>query len=247
MGLEIYGASDVGCVRRLNEDCFCIYGFAQNQEPGFCILADGMGGHNAGEVASQCAVRFVAEDLQKLLEEREDPEIPQTLIAAIDRANEKIYSMACDNPNQRGMGTTVVVACLKDREAYIANVGDSRAYASRGDELIQITRDHSVVAEMVANGTITKEEARNHPQKNIITRALGTEQSVNVDIFEYDYSPGDTLLLCSDGLSGMVTDAEIKTILDEEPTAEQAVRCLIDTAREQGGLDNITVICIRFL
>ena len=244
--VEVFGLSDVGCIRELNEDCYCICGFGDNSERGFCILADGMGGHNAGEVASQNAVKLIAEEMNRLLESGEK-EIPGQLSRAVSAANTGIYTMASENPIHRGMGTTVVTAFIDDGTAYVANVGDSRAYAVRDDEIVQITTDHSVVSELVMRGTITKEEARLHPQKNIITRAVGTDKSVRTDIFEYNYSPGDVMIICSDGLSTMLDDNRILEIIKSKKTSEDTVNSLIAAAKDEGGLDNITVICIRFI
>lgn len=242
--IDTFGLSDVGCVRELNEDCFCIHGFKDSNH-GFCVLADGMGGHNAGEVASQHAVKYVADEMQKLLSE-EDAGVPGRINEAICNANKKIYKMSCENDIHRGMGTTIVVTFVVDGAAYIANVGDSRAYAVRGNEIVQVTKDHSVVAELLMSGMITPEEARIHPQKNIITRAVGTDKSVVADVFEYDFAEGDVLIMCSDGLSTMLKDKEIYDIVNKEDNSENTVRRLIDTAKENGGIDNITVICIRF-
>lgn len=244
--VEVFGLSDVGCIRELNEDCYCICGFGDNSERGFCILADGMGGHNAGEVASQNAVKLIAEEMNRLLESGEK-EIPGQLSRAVSAANTGVYTMASENPIHRGMGTTVVTAFIDDGTAYVANVGDSRAYAVRDDEIVQITTDHSVVSELVMRGTITKEEARLHPQKNIITRAVGTDKSVRTDIFEYNYSPGDVMIMCSDGLSTMLDDNRILEIIKSKKTSEDTVNSLIAAAKDEGGLDNITVICIRFI
>lgn len=244
--IEVFGLSDVGCIRELNEDCYCICGFGDNSERGFCILADGMGGHNAGEVASQNAVKLIAEEMNRLLESGEK-EIPGQLSRAVSAANTGVYTMASENPIHRGMGTTVVTAFIDDGTAYVANVGDSRAYAVRDDEIVQITTDHSVVSELVMRGTITKEEARLHPQKNIITRAVGTDKSVRTDIFEYNYSPGDVMIICSDGLSTMLDDNRILEIIKSKKTSEDTVNSLIAAAKDEGGLDNITVICIRFI
>ena len=244
--VEVFGLSDVGCIRELNEDCYCICGFGDNSERGFCILADGMGGHNAGEVASQNAVKLIAEEMNRLLESGEK-EIPGQLSRAVSAANTGVYTMASENPIPRGMGTTVVTAFIDDGTAYVANVGDSRAYAVRDDEIVQITTDHSVVSELVMRGTITKEEARLHPQKNIITRAVGTDKSVRTDIFEYNYSPGDVMIICSDGLSTMLDDNRILEIIKSKKTSEDTVNSLIAAAKDEGGLDNITVICIRFI
>ena len=244
--VEVFGLSDVGCIRELNEDCYCICGFGDNSERGFCILADGMGGHNAGEVASQNAVKLIAEEMNRLLESGEK-ERPGQLSRAVSAANTGVYTMASENPIHRGMGTTVVTAFIDDGTAYVANVGDSRAYAVRDDEIVQITTDHSVVSELVMRGTITKEEARLHPQKNIITRAVGTDKSVRTDIFEYNYSPGDVMIICSDGLSTMLDDNRILEIIKSKKTSEDTVNSLIAAAKDEGGLDNITVICIRFI
>lgn len=244
--VETFGLSDVGCIRELNEDCFCIHGFDRIEDKGFCILADGMGGHNAGEVASQNAVRFIDERMSNALESDSDDKIPSALIDAIGKANERVYRMSVDSTAHSGMGTTVVVSYIDGGIAYIANVGDSRAYVVNGDGIRQLTCDHSVVEELVKSGTITREEARVHPQRNIITRAVGTEPTVATDIFEYEYSTGDVLILCSDGLYSMIDDEEIRNIVIEEETSENTVCKLVDAAKESGGLDNITVICIRF-
>ncbi len=244
MVLDVYGASDKGQVRDLNEDSFCLHGFEDGQPLGFCVLSDGMGGHNAGEVASQRTVQFVAEELLK------DPELheaPKMLSRAVELANRRICEMAVLNQGQRGMGATLVAAAVCPEAVYIANVGDSRAYVMRDKELVQITKDHSVVEEMVANGTITPEEARNHPQRNIITRAIGADPHTEADIFEYEYFAGDVLILCSDGLSSMLTDTEIQEILSKSTTAKNMVTELIDSANRRGGRDNITVIGIRFI
>ncbi len=246
MVLDVYGASDIGRVRSLNEDSFCIYGLETGQADGFCVLSDGMGGHNAGEVASQKTVQFVAETLMEAETDAKNEAAPAKIGRAVHRANQKIYQMAGENQTQKGMGATLVLAVIEKDEAYIANVGDSRAYAVRNHEIMQITKDHSVVEEMVANGCLTREEAKNHPQRNMITRAIGTDPAVEADVFEYDFLPGDCLLLCSDGLSGMLEDTEILSILEQDTSAKQTVTALIDAANERGGRDNITAICIRF-
>ncbi len=247
MVLDIYGASDVGCVRELNEDSFCTYGFEDGNMDGFCLISDGMGGHNAGEVASQKTIQFVAEGLIGKMQATDEEITPKELSRIIADANEKIYTMALKNPNQSGMGATLVGLYLGQDKAYVFNVGDSRTYACRGDELRQISRDHSVVEEMVLAGTLTREEARLHPQRNIITRAIGTDPSVETDLFEFDYLPGDCVLLCSDGLSGMIEEDEIRDILKQDVNAEAMVSALIERAKDCGGNDNITAICIRFL
>lgn len=244
--MDVYGASDVGRVRTLNEDSFCIFGMDEQQIPGLCVLSDGMGGHNAGEVASQKTVQFIVEALRDKLDLSRDA-VPVEMKRAVEYANGKVFKMASDNQSQHGMGATLVLAVILDSVAYLANVGDSRAYAYRNGELIQITKDHSMVEEMVMNGVITLEEAKVHPQRNMITRAVGTDPSVEPDLFEYDYLPGDILLLCSDGLSGMIEDDQMITILEENRSAKEKVSALIDAANQNGGRDNITAICIQFM
>ena len=242
---EVFGLSDVGCLRELNEDSFCVHGFENGTEKGFCIIADGMGGHNAGEVASQNAVKFIAEDLMISLDEA-STDIPGKLREAVEKANGKVYEMSKANIVQSGMGTTVVLCYIDNSTAYIANVGDSRAYAIRNDEIVRITVDHSVVEEMVLRGSITREEARNHPRKNIITRAVGTDFEVMTDIFEYSYSKGDMMILCSDGLCNMIYDDEILSMCKTGKNAEDICKGLVKAAKDNGGLDNITVVCICF-
>lgn len=242
--LDIHGVSDIGCVRELNEDSFCVYGFEKMQTPGFCLLSDGMGGHNAGEVASQKTIQFVAEEL---IDSMDNIKLPKALNDAVKTANKKVYDIAMENQNQRGMGATLVAAFICEDIVYIANVGDSRAYAIRDDEIVKITKDHSVVEEMVANGSLTEEEARVHPQRNIITRAVGTDPKVKTDIFEYDCLPGDWMIICSDGLSGMLEDDEIKEITENANNATDAAESLVKKAKEYGAYDNVTVICIRFI
>lgn len=244
--IETYGLSDVGCIRELNEDCFCVHGF-EGGDRGYCILADGMGGHNAGEVASQNTVRIVAEELKKVTDDSSEKGIPARLNAAIAEANDRVHKMSVESSAHSGMGTTVVAAFIADGTAYVANVGDSRAYVYSSSGLKQLTTDHSVVEELVRTGTITRAEARKHPQKNIITRAVGTDSTVAADLFEYEYSAGDKLILCSDGLCAMVDDDEICRIVGREKTPEKTVNKLINAAKKNGGLDNITVICIRFV
>ncbi len=245
--IETFGASDVGCARELNEDCFCICVPDESREKGFFLIADGMGGHNAGEVASQRAATYIAEKLQKKIGKLSADETPAILRNAIKDANDSIYKKSLQSSAHSGMGTTVVAAIVNNGGICIANVGDSRAYLVHNGSLEQLTVDHSVVAELVMSGTITKEEARSHPQKNIITRAVGTDAGVVTDIFTSVYSKGDVLLLCSDGLCSMLRDDEIFEIINSCENSEDTVCKLIDAAKNSGGLDNITVICIRFI
>ena len=208
--------------------------------PNLFAVADGMGGHNAGDYASSHAVRILVDEI------REDTDYnPVKVIRhAIETANTEIIEQAQKDEKLRGMGTTMVVATIVGQYAYVANVGDSRLYVV-DKQLRQITRDHSLVQEMVRMGEITAEEARNHPDKNIITRAVGVVPELSVDFFEVELKPGDTVLMCSDGLTNMIEDEEIKKIvLGQRDIVEKAEK-LIDTANENGGKDNITVVLIE--
>ena len=199
--MRIYSATDVGQKRKMNQDyVFASEGPVGNL-PNLFTVADGMGGHNAGDYASSHAVRILVDEI------REDADYnPVKVIRhAIETANTEIRNRAQEDENLRGMGTTMVVATIVDQYAYVANVGDSRLYVIQ-DGIHQITRDHSLVQEMVKMGEISEEEARNHPDKNIITRALGAEKTVDVDFFDLKLEKGCTILMCSDGLSNMVED-----------------------------------------
>jgi protein phosphatase len=203
-----------------------------------------MGGHAAGEIASRLAV----ETLYQRYYEADGVALPPAirLEHAVGAANLSVYEQAVSNHAQSGMGTTLVAAVLHDSRVLIANVGDSRAYLIRDGEAIQITHDHSWVAEQVKLGTITPDQAQNHAYRNLVTRCLGHRPGTQVDMFEHRLRAGDTLLLCSDGLSGQVSDAKIAAVLtDQEP--ERGARALIDLANQQGGPDNITVVLAHIL
>ncbi len=204
------------------------------------IVADGMGGHAAGEVASEIAVSTVC-NMYYL-----DPgeEVAPALMRAVQGANAIIYQRASENTSQQGMGTTCVAAVLQGATVYIANVGDSRAYLVRRGQVRQVSQDHSWVAEQVRAGLLTSEQASTHAMRNMITRSLGFYPVVNVDIFVEPVIEGDTLVLCSDGLSGMVSDSEILQVVEQFAPQESVYR-LIEHANAQGGVDNITVLIAR--
>ena len=208
--------------------------------PNLFAVADGMGGHNAGDYASSHAVRILVDEI------REDTDYnPVKVIRhAIETANTEIIEQAQKDEKLRGMGTTMVVATIVGQYAYIANVGDSRLYVV-DKQLRQITRDHSLVQEMVRMGEITAEEARNHPDKNVITRALGATKDVAVDFFDVHLEPGDRLLLCSDGLTNMVLDEDIEDIIVSEELLETAGKRLVEAANENGGKDNIGIVLVE--
>lgn len=245
MKIKTYGISDVGKIRELNEDSFGIY------NPGveygcFAVLADGMGGHNAGEVASSMAVDLIASELEKSAAERSRDVIVYNIVSAIDYANKKIFDLSVSDLSKSGMGSTLVAAYVNGEDVYFANIGDSRAYVIGEDNIKQVTVDHSLVQEMVDKGMITKEEAKHHPEKNLITRALGTEKFVEADIFEYSVKQGDIVLLCSDGLVEYIDEKDIRDIVRNAGNIEEAAKKLVSAANDGGGHDNITVVILEF-
>ena len=246
MVTEIYEQTDIGMRRELNEDSCRVCGFEDGGDSGFCILADGMGGHNAGEVASGMAVDIISGELNKLPKDSDIDTVTANIAKAIDFANAKIYEMSLKNPEQAGMGTTTVIVYSCGGRICIANIGDSRAYLVNKKEICRMTIDHSVVEQLIRSGSITREDAKVHPDKNIITRALGTEEYVDADFFDYDAEDGDVILLCSDGLTEMVSEEEIQAVVNSAESMKQAVENLISRANENGGVDNITVIAVRF-
>lgn len=239
--MNTFSITDTGRVRNNNQDCvFCeenaIGGF-----PNLFIVADGMGGHKAGDTASRMCVEEVVKEILHT-----DKKTPVSVFEqAVMAANMAVYERAVQDEALAGMGTTMVGAVVEDSTAYIVNIGDSRLYHMR-DSLRQITVDHSLVEEMVQSGEIQKEEMRTHPNKNIITRALGTAATVQPDCFEIEVKEGDVLLLCSDGLSNMLEDDRIEHIVKENiEDMEAAGQSLVRQANEAGGRDNISVILVR--
>lgn len=249
MKINVFGASDIGKLRELNEDSFGISGFEENEPFGFCIVADGMGGHQAGEVASQNAVQLLGDCFEKEFSDINSFDkdgFSDIINGAFDYANFEIYKMSVENFGQHGMGTTTVAAFVCEEDVWVANVGDSRAYIVRDNEIFQITKDHSIVAEMLERGSITPDEARIHPNRNVITRAMGTEKFVETDIFKLQIKENDRLILCSDGLSGMISDFEIAETVNNAESSEECVNLLVEKANENGGRDNITAIVVYF-
>ena len=244
------GGSDVGRERAHNEDAILVDG-----ERKLVVLADGMGGYQAGEVASQLAVDVVRDDSSQLdISEadlgRVDPDTGisvamRQLRGAIEKANNRICSVARGREELNGMGTTIVAARFYDGRVGIAHVGDSRCYRLRERVLEQLTRDHSYVQDQLEKGLISEEDAKNSPQKNLITRALGIDAIAEADVKEYRTRPGDLYLLCSDGLSDLVDDEAIQTVLATEKAPGDHIKFLIDKANTNGGRDNISVIIVR--
>ena len=240
--INAFGKTDVGLMRTINQDSIFVSTQPIGKLPNLFIVADGMGGHKAGDVASREAIeRFVK---YACTTHMSDP--ANILDAGIISVNKDIFDMANSNRDYSGMGTTFVAASLVENHVYIANVGDSRLYLI-GRDIRQITRDHSLVEDMVRMGVLEREEARTHYKKNVITKAIGVadDKTSTPDIFEIEVENGDKLLLCSDGLTNMVEDYEIKKIVKDNDSIEDAVRELIRQANENGGKDNISAILIE--
>lgn len=238
--LKAWGMKDVGRCRDVNQDHIYVSEEPVGNLPNLFLVADGMGGHKAGDLASEYTVLQVCEAAEKCMRD-----IPlQILKSAFQYANQKLIEKSWESPAYSGMGTTLVAVTVKDGTAYVANVGDSRLYKI-GDQIEQITEDHSLVEEMVRMGEISKEEARNHPEKNIITRAIGVTETVEPDYFDTKLEKGECLLLCSDGLSNMVSDSQIKDILDHRQDLRSGAEELVRTANLNGGKDNIAVVLIE--
>ena len=241
--VESAAQTDIGRVRKSNEDnllAFVPDDHETLQDKGaLFVVADGMGGHEFGEVASQIAVDTVRSVYYHV--ERDD--LAWLLKHAVERANAEVYQRSQQMEN-KNMGTTCLAAVLRERTAYIANVGDGRAYLIRDGQIRQVTRDHSWVAEQVLAGAMTEEEARTHEKRNIITRCVGTQSEVEVDIFEEAVQEGDMLLLCTDGLSSLLQPEEMLQII-EQHGPQECVPHLIELANERGGFDNITAIVVR--
>lgn len=239
--MKFYAITDIGRKRELNEDYIYTSGQPIGALPNLFIVADGMGGHKAGDYASMHTVDRFVEVIRELGEEHG---VQDAINEAVTAANAYIYQRSRENSNLSGMGTTLVLATCISNEAIVANIGDSRLYLVN-DAMTQITRDHSLVEEMVTLGGIDREMARNHPDKNIITRAVGVKEKVAADFFEVDLTKGDKLLLCSDGLTNMLRDEEIYQIIQDNKELEQAAKALVDAANENGGRDNIAVVLVE--
>lgn len=230
--------TDTGLVRALNEDSLCL-----SPEKGFFAVADGMGGHRAGEVASSMALQVLQRELDQRLNRGEKPE--EALVDSIKAANTSIYEKSAQNPEWAGMGTTIT-ACLKlEQEIIIGQVGDSRAYLLQGKGINKLTVDHSLVQEMVKSGGITEEQAFVHPQRNVLTRALGTGPFLEVDLYRIKVNQGDLLLLCTDGLTGYLRQDELFDVVNNAPDLDTAVDRLLKKAIQSGGADNITIILVE--
>ena len=233
--MKAYVRTDIGKTRALNQDAYYL------PKPGerFAAVADGMGGHRAGEVASAIAVTEFSRWLRWAAHPDED-----ALSHAVAEANHAIYTESRRDPLKAGMGTTLTAIWVDEKDVYLAHVGDSRAYLFRNKALIQLSRDHSLVGEMLEMGVITYKEALTHPQRNYITRALGTGKSVEPDILRIDYKPDDVWLLCTDGLSNNLSTYEIAGVLSRDIPWQEKLDSMVGLALERGGRDNITALIV---
>lgn len=248
MPLVAAGRTDVGCVRKHNEDSLHL-----DPGLGLFVVADGLGGHAAGEVASRIVVERVAKFIEQTIEKDRTWPLEYDVNLSYDGNRLKVALLLSDhaiaddirsNPERETMGSTVVAGLLHGNKLTLAHVGDSRAYLINQEGIRQLTRDHSWVAEQVANGILTPSEARIHPFRNVITQALGNGGELDVSVQEQEFKVLDRLLLCSDGLSGMINDSEILEIVQQSTTLQEAVDQLIEAAKENGGEDNVTVILV---
>ena len=242
--MNIIALTDIGLVRAKNQDSL----FSSNEHdfPLF-IVADGMGGHNGGEIASSDAVDIVKgvflEEKEKLSNKKA---IKSIIEEAIKKANADIYNKSLEFVQYNGMGTTISLCYVFENHIFMGHVGDSRIYKIQNGSMIQVTEDHSLVNELIKKGEITKEEAKHHPQKNFITRAVGTSVDIEVDIIEIEYEKDDKFLICSDGLFNMVYEDEILEIIRNSISIRDIGEKLIENAKKNGGLDNISLIIIEF-
>lgn len=238
--MKISSLTDIGNTREMNQDYLYSSEESVGKLPNLFLVADGMGGHKAGEFAS----RYVVEHIVRSIKGSKEEEAVRILSESIETANRKLKEYADAHQQMRGMGTTIVAAVIQGRTLLVANVGDSRLYIV-GDEITQVTQDHSLVQEMVRLGQMDPQSAKNHPDKNIITRAVGVSEKVKIDIFERQLRAGEYIILCSDGLTNMVEDSVILQILHGAGNLSDKAERLIELANKNGGKDNITVIIIE--
>ena len=238
--MKISSLTDIGNTREMNQDYLYSSEESVGKLPNLFLVADGMGGHKAGEFAS----RYVVEHIVRSIKGSKEEEAVRILSESIETANRKLKEYADAHQQMRGMGTTIVAAVIQGRTLLVANVGDSRLYIV-GDEITQVTQDHSLVQEMVRLGQMDPQSAKNHPDKNIITRAVGVSEKVKIDIFERQLRAGEYIILCSDGLTNMVEDSVILQILHGAGSLSDKAERLIELANKNGGKDTITVIIIE--
>jgi serine/threonine protein phosphatase PrpC len=242
--IQFSAVTDIGRRRKDNQDCYC----TSEKPPYVYAVCDGMGGHAAGDMASRCAVSSI----QKYFElntpfDIDDNKAKNLLHGALDFANKLILSRADKMPDCKGMGTTADVCLVYFDNLYIGHVGDSRVYMLRRGKLSQITRDHSLVEKLIEEGTITRDEAKNHPNRNVITSALGTDEELTWDFYHKTLEHGDLILMCSDGVHEMLTDEQIRNALVSDIDIENIANTLVNEANLKGGTDNITAVVLKYI
>lgn len=236
-------ATDKGKVREKNEDFHAILSVGDS---GVFVVADGMGGHAVGEIASRTAVEFALSTLPQQLESvRTIEDIENLLQETIEKANVRVYLQSLDNKEYRGMGTTLTLAVFRDWRLYISHIGDCRVYLLHGGSLERLTVDHTLVQELVEMGSISEEEAEKHPKRHVLVRSLGVNEYMKPDTYSFDISEGDVILMCTDGLYGYVDEDTIRKIMKRHKNLDSCVEQLIDAANSEGGPDNITAILIH--
>ena len=241
--MKVCGKTDVGLRRHENQDTFAV---EQGEKLLIAVVCDGMGGAEGGQIASSLAVETFMQEIRALLRADMTAEQLRELASfCVAKANTAVYQRALQDPAYQGMGTTLVSAVAGERDAVICNIGDSRAYLIHNGEMTRITHDHSVVQTLVENGDITAEEARTHPNRNLITRALGPDETTLCDAFDVSFAHGDKILLCTDGLVVTATDEEICRIVCADKRAEEKLDDLIALAKAQGAPDNVTAVLIE--
>ena len=243
--MNIWGMTDIGLVRRENQDAYAVR-VSEDSGHTVCVVCDGMGGPGGGKLASTLAVNaFMDSCLANLRADMGLEQVKEAAAFAVAAANTAVYERSCSEPGLYGMGTTLVSAIVRDGRAVFNNVGDSRAYLVRNGLITRITKDHSLVEHLVDQGDITEEEARRHPHRNLITRALGPDPEALSDSYEVSLEPGDWLLLCTDGLIGTVTDQEMARELTVDGNDNERLDRLLELAKEQGAPDNVTAVLLR--
>lgn len=242
--MKVGVATDIGLVRSINEDSY----YCSNGTRGLYlyIIADGMGGHSGGEIASKASVETVRHFIETNFERPEYVEDRLSMIReAMARANSEVYNRATAIDGLEGMGTTLTMAIIDRKRLYVGHIGDSRMYLLRNGKFDKLTEDHSLVAELIKKGSISPEEGDRHPQKNIITRALGTDRNIEMDLLTKDLQRDDLILMCTDGLTNMLDLEEIVSLCDAEVNPQSLVEKLVDSANNKGGTDNTTVIAVK--
>lgn len=235
--------SEVGLVRSHNEDSIAVH--TLNERMSAVIVADGMGGHRAGDVASQMAVDITGQRLRSLSADQTMDQLQRQLVKSVEDANQAIYEKARENEEMAGMGTTLIVAVILNNEVLIGHIGDSRAYVVNQRVCKQLTSDHSLVNELITLGEITDTEAKNHPRQHVLMKAVGTEPNIEPDIVTFTWAEGDTLLFCTDGLTNMVSEQMIHDVIREDSHLDEKVDKLVQHALEAGGADNISLALVK--